>query len=51
MVQRGAGSKFKGHPFADEETEAQLVLWFGHAMVRAWFHLGVLWKSEEAGPH
>lgn len=35
----------------DEETEAQLVLWFEHAMVRAWFYLGVLWKSEEAGPH
>lgn len=34
----------------DEETEAQLVLWFEHAMVRAWFSLGVLWKSEEAGP-
>lgn len=39
MAEREAGSNVEGPLIRDEETEARLMLRFGHAMVKAWCSL------------
>lgn len=40
MVEREAGSNAEGPLIRDEETEAQLILRFEHAVVKAWLLSG-----------